>query len=107
MGALQYAMVYRNQLNSSVKITNRNIYARYGFLYKDFETGRWLFKEMLNPATRPIKSIPHKLDGITIYEYDTNVYNALPVNEMPNIDLRNSPVGYFVQSFSPNTLYRH
>lgn len=103
MGALQYAMVYRNQLNSSVKITNRNIYARYGFLYKDFETGRWLFKEMLNPATRPIKSIPHKLDGITIYEYDTNVYNALPANEMPNIDLRNSPVGYFVQSFSPNT----
>lgn len=103
MGALQYAMVYRNQLNAPVKITNRNIYARYGFLYKDFETGRWLFKELLNPSTRPLNPTPHKIDGMTIYEYDTNIYNALSGGENPTIDLRNSPVGYFVQSFSNDT----
>jgi hypothetical protein len=103
LGALQYAMVYRNRLNSPVKIKNRNIFARYGFLYRDFGSGLWRFTEILNPATQPLSINPHIRDGLTIYEYDTDVHSALDNGSSCTIDMRNTPTGYFVQSFSTDT----
>jgi len=103
LGALIYAMNYRNTATSLVKIKNRNIYARYGFLYKDVKSGLWRFKELLNPSTRPSDSKPNVVDGLTIYSYDTDVYNALPKGETPYLDLRATISGFFVQSFSQHT----
>lgn len=103
LGALDFAMKYRDTEYSTVKIKNRNIYGRYGFLIKDMKTGKWLFREMLNPNTTPVNMKPNVVDGLTIYEYDTDKYNALPEGDTAFLDLRETATGFFVQSFSDNT----
>lgn len=102
LGALQYALVYREQDQSNVKITNHNLQARYGILYHDpGSAGTWLFKELLNPSTKPLnKDNPHLREGITVYEYDTD---PDPDNITNIIDLNHTAKGYFVQSFSVDT----
>lgn len=102
-GALQYAMVYRDQENAPVKINNRNLQARYGILYRDFQTEEWAFKELLNPSTKPSVATPSRIHGLTVYQYDTDIYNALPEGEESIIDLRITNSGHIVQSFSANT----
>lgn len=104
LGALEYAMKYRDPAFSTVKIKNRNLYARYGFLYKDVKNSNaWVFKELLNPSVTPVNSKPNVVDGLTIYEYDTDKYNALPKGETTYLDLRETATGFFVQSFSDDT----
>lgn len=99
-GALQYAL--RLKKHSVISLKNRNLLARYGILYTDPLTFQWKFKEFLNPSTKPINSSPNVIDGLTIYEYDTDIENALEeVN--PYIDLSATPTGLFVQSFSSDT----
>lgn len=101
-GALQFATTYRDQTgNARIRIRNQNILARYGFLYYD-EPGHWTFKPMLDPSTQPLRSEPVIKDGMTIFEYDTNVYSADPFSTN-TIDLSHASVGYFVQSYSKDT----
>ncbi len=106
-GALQYALLYRERETSPVKIESPNLQARYGVLYKDTKN-LWVFKELFNPSTRPLnENKPHIKDGMTIYEYDSNIYNAdgkvRKEEERPTIDITNTPKVYFVQSYSANT----
>ncbi|MEM1319428.1 MAG: hypothetical protein AAGG75_04185 [Bacteroidota bacterium] len=100
-GALQYALRFRRQQFSSVSFKNRNLLARYGVLYTDPATFEWRFKELLNPSTTPIRENP-PVDGLTIFEYDTDRFNALN-GEEPYIDLSATATGFFVQSFSSDT----
>jgi hypothetical protein len=106
-GALQFAAVYRRRTaQARVRIHNRNLQARYGVLYDDpFDSGRLLFKELLNPSTRPLSPDPGVEDGITIYRYDTDVYDADPTNDgRPNhVDLSGTSEAWFVQSFAADT----
>lgn len=104
-GAMQYALLYRDQRTSSVKISNRNLQARYGLLYVDPVNGRWNFKELLNPSTRPISQEPIQKDGFTIYRYDSDIYDADPGNHNKGnfVNLSATAVAWFVQSFSFRT----
>lgn len=101
-GALQFALRFRDQRFSPVHIKNRNLLARYGILYTDPISFQPIFKELLNPSTKPVRAEPVFVDGLTIYEYDTNEYNALG-DEKPFIDMSATPTGFFVQSFSSDT----
>jgi len=101
-GALQFALLYRNQQYSPVKFKNRNLLARYGFLYRDPLTSKFVFKELLNPSTNPLNNNPITVDGLTIYEYDTDIENALNGGDS-YIDMSATATGYFVQSFSSDT----
>lgn len=101
-GALQFALHFRDRRFSRVRIKNRNLLARYGILYKDPVSFKHVFKEFLNPATQPINEQPVIVDGLTIYEYDTDKYNALAGKD-PFIDLSATPTASFVQSFSSDT----
>ncbi len=102
-GALKYATTYRNNLR--MNIINPNLQARYGVLYIDPIQDNWIFKELLNPATRPLKPKYESIDGVAIYEYDTDVYDADPGNDNRQnfLDLSFTSEGYFVQSYSLNT----
>ena len=100
-GALQYAYRFRKK-SSVVNFKNRNLLARYGIVYTDPETLKPTFKEFLNPSTQPLDNTPKKVDGLTIYEYDTDVHNALE-GDRPFINLSATAAGFFVQSFSPQT----
>ena len=103
-GALQFALHFRDQRFSPVVFKNRNLLARYGILYKDPRTFKFVFKEFLNPSTLPVNEDPIIIDGLTIYEYDTDISNALD-DESPFIDMSATPTGFFVQSFSSNTAH--
>lgn len=102
-GALKYATTYRD--NPRVRFVNPNLQARYGILYVDPRTNRLQFKELLNPGTRSINDKPIVREGFTIYQYDTDVFDADPGNDnRPNVvDLSLTPVAYFVQSYSLQT----
>lgn len=106
-GALQFAALYRRQgPRARVRIHNRNLQARYGILYNDpLDPGRLCFKELLNPSTRPISSEPVVEDGLTIFSYDTDVFDADPTNDHRSnfVDLSGTAVAYFVQSFAADT----
>jgi hypothetical protein len=106
-GALQFAALYRHQgPRARVRFHNRNLQARYGILYHDpAQPYRLLFKELLNPSTRPLSPDPVLEDGLTLYRYDTDVFDADPTNDhRPNfVDLGGTPVAYFVQSFAADT----
>ncbi|MCG8327286.1 MAG: hypothetical protein MI974_06345 [Chitinophagales bacterium] len=103
-GALQFALRFRDSRVSKVSFKNRNLLARYGVLYNDPDNPeqKYVFKEFLNPATRPIHEEPVVTNGLSIYEYDTDIANALN-GEEPFIDLSNTPTLLFVQSFSSDT----
>lgn len=102
-GALQYALNFRDMQVSNVSFKNRNLLARYGIIYNDPENyERKLFKEFLNPHTKPIHNEPLVINGLNIYEYDTDIANALN-GEDPFIDLTSTPTLFFVQSFSSDT----
>jgi len=100
-GAMQYAMTYRNTEDSLVKISSRNLLARYGVIYTNL-LGEKEFVELLNPSTRPISG-PVKKSGISVYQYDSDQYNALTIAGPAFVNMRNSKIGYFVQSFSTDT----
>ena len=103
-GALQFALMYRNQNESNVKFVNKNLQARYGFVYRNPESpGKWKFKELLNPNTPPIKKTER--DGMIINNYDTNIFDTDPQNNnKPNyINLSATKSFYFVQSYSDDT----
>lgn len=102
-GALNYAVEFRNEDLSSVKVTSRNLVARYGFLYKNPEDDKWEFLEVLNPSTDHLNLIPHNVSGLSVFEYDTDKKNAQGDPSKMYIDLSSTSVGYFVQSYSDNT----
>lgn len=106
-GALQFAALYRRQgPRARVRIHNRNLQARYGILHHDpLRPERLLFRELLNPSTRPLVADPVVEDGLTIYTYDTDVFDADPTNDHRQnfVDLSGTAVAYFVQSFAADT----
>ncbi len=105
-GALQFALRYRDS-SANVEFVNRNLQARYGVLYEDpSNVGLFRFKELLNPSTRALnEKKPHIKDGVHIYEYDTDEFDAVPSNDGNSnvVDLSNTVEGLFVQSFSVDT----
>ena len=104
-GALHYALLYRKHETSTVELTNSNLMARYGVLYNDPLTGAWEYKNLLDPSTRPLKQHPIIKDGMTIYEYDTDIYDADTGNNRKTnyIDMSNTVKGWFVQSYARDT----
>ena len=106
-GAMYYAMKFRKQNNTRTRFINKNLHARYGFMYKHPKDGKWEFCQLLNPDTKHIRKPVFK-DGQTIYQYDTNIHSESvsgkdPVLKTNTIDLSRTTTGYFVQSFSANT----
>jgi len=102
-GAMNYALKYRDETFSSVKLTSNNLMARYGFLYKDIERGQMAFLEVLNPSTKPLNLFPHRISGISVFEYDSNIHNVQGDPSLMKINMRDAVVGYFVQSYSLDT----
>lgn len=102
-GALYFATIYSDAA-SIVRIRNRNLYASYGVVYTKPD-GKTAYCELLNPTTKPTK-VPNLNDnttnGVYIYQYDTDRYNAHDRKEI-KLDLRGGPVAYFVQSYSNDT----
>jgi hypothetical protein len=106
IGATLFAELYRRQRSdSSVRFTRRNIHARYGLLHRDpLRPDQWVFTELLNPSTLPVSPEPIIHDGMVIYRYDTDLHDADPEDHGPNVvDLRQTPVAYFAQSFAADT----
>ena len=102
-GALYFATIYSDAA-SIVKIRNRNLYASYGIVYTKPD-GRTAYCELLNPTTRPTKAPNldnNSTNGVYIYQYDTDKYNAHDRKEI-KLDFRGSSVAYFVQSYSNDT----
>lgn len=107
-GALQFSLHCRGDMNPpKIEFVNRNLQARYGFIYIDPSDvgGGYRFKELLNPSTESLnEDAPHFANGITIFKYDTDKFDADPGNNKPNvIDLTNTVTGYFVQSYAKDT----
>lgn len=103
-GALHFATTYSSEA-SAVRIFNRNIYASYGILYKDIR-GIYQYMELLSPSTKPIMEPnleANSTNGVYIYEYDTDKFNAQGNSRGSFVDLRNSPKAFFVQSYSQDT----
>lgn len=103
-GALHFATTYSSEA-SAVRILNRNIYASYGLLYKDIR-GNYQYMELLSPSTKPIREPnleTNSTNGVYIYEYDTDRFNAQGNSRGACVDLRNSPKAFFVQSYSQDT----
>ena len=103
-GALHFATTYSSEA-SAVRILNRNIYASYGILYKDIR-GIYQYLELLSPSTKPIREPnleANSTNGVYIYEYDTDKFNAQGKSRGLFVDLRNSPKAFFVQSYSQDT----
>lgn len=103
-GALNFATTYSSEA-SAVRILNRNIYASYGILYKDIR-GIYQYMELLSPSTKPIREPnleTNSTNGVYIYEYDTDRFNAQGNSHGAFVDLRNSPKAFFVQSYSRDT----
>jgi hypothetical protein len=98
-GALQYALLYRDQKTAGIKFKSRNLNARYGFLYKDPYKNIWRFKELLNPSTPPSNPKPHFNNGMIIYEYDTDKLQGRKYT----INMSATATAYFVQSYSSDT----
>ena len=102
-GALYFATIYSDDA-SIVKIRNRNLYASYGVVYTKPD-GKTAYCELLNPSTKPTK-LPdfdkNSKNGVYIYEYDTDRYNAHDRKEI-RLDLRAGAIAYFVQSYSNDT----
>lgn len=102
-GALYFATIYSDSA-SIVKINNRNLYASYGVVYTRAD-GKTAYCELLNPKTKPTKSPnleDNSTNGVYIYQYDTNRYNAHNTNEI-RLDMRGGSVAYFVQTYSNDT----
>lgn len=104
-GALHFATTYSNE-SSAIRILNRNIYASYGLLFKNIR-GEFQYLELLSPKTKPTRE-PNldaiSTNGVYIYEYDTDKFDAQDmVNKKTFVDLRNSPIAFFVQSYSQDT----
>lgn len=102
-GALNYAVEFRNTDYSSVEMISRNLMARYGFLYRNPGNSRWEFLEVLNPSTSSLNFMPHRVYGLSIFEYDTDRKNAQGDPAKMTIDLSRTAVCYFVQSYSTDT----
>lgn len=106
-GALYFATLYSNDA-TTIKIYNRNIYASYGVIYTKID-GTTGYCKLLSPNTQAIVE-PNMLesntkDGVYIYQYDTDIYNASGErNTKSELDLRNSSTAYFVQSYSDDTV---
>ena len=102
-GALYFATIYSDAA-SIVKIRNRNLYASYGVIYTKPD-GKTAYCELLNPRTKPTKAPnldDNSTNGVYIYQYDTDRYNAHDRKEM-RLDLRGGSMAYFVQSYSNDT----
>ena len=102
-GALYFATIYSDAA-SIVKIRNRNLYASYGVVYTKPD-GKTAYCELLNPTTKPTKAPnldDNSTNGVYIYQYDTDRYNAHDRKEI-KLDLRGGSVAYFVQSYSNDT----
>lgn len=108
-GALNYAALIKQSKN--VEIENPNLQSRYGLLYKpvDDSENDWKFLELLNPSTKPINETqylqrtPTKRDGVTIYEYDTDMFDAAGEENDGKgnfVNLSATIESHFVQSFS-------
>lgn len=101
-GALQFAALYSHE-GSIVKVNTRNIYASYGLIYKDVN-GNIAYKELISPTTKPVKPPKEGVfpeDGISVYEYDSDIYCADgSKNREQRVDLRGCPLAFFVQNFS-------
>lgn len=102
-GALYFATIYSDAA-SIVKIRNCNLYASYGIVYTKPD-GKTAYCELLNPTTKPTKAPnldDNSTNGVYIYQYDTDRYNAHDRKEI-KLDLRGGSAAYFVQSYSNDT----
>lgn len=102
-GALRFATVF-NQRGSSIRFINKNLMARYGILYRD-RNGKYAFKELLNPTTKPSKQDPIEVHGMRIFEYDTDIYcaedsNDLHVQRPLIIDCSATDTAQLIQTYS-------
>lgn len=102
-GALYYAALYGKR-NSSVKLTNHNIFARYGVLYTDIQN-KWRYQPLIDKHTRSTShntAATGQRNGLQIFTYDTDIYSAENNNQYIEIDMRNTIVAYLVQCYSTN-----
>lgn len=103
-GAMYYATLYGND-GSIINLENRNIYASYGVIYVNAQ-GHTRYQELINASTEPIGVTTQQTaqcNGIQIYSYDTKVHSADEFARDITVDLRNTPMAYLVQSYSPDT----
>lgn len=92
------------------KLKNKNIYAQYGVMFR--AGSGWSWVKLIDTHTRPINEDTAVLsqDGFTIYEYDSSIYNASPVQivgeggpvEM-EMDFTGVSAAFLLQSYSKDT----
>lgn len=102
-GALYYATLYGKR-TSSVILSNRNIYAKYGVLYVD-RKNRWQYQPLIDANTRTTKrsiATTGQQNGMQIFTYDTDRFSADTTIDDITIDMRNTIEAYLVQCYSPD-----
>lgn len=102
-GALYYAALYGKR-TSSVVLSNKNIYAKYGVLYVD-RMNKWQYQPLIDMNTRTTKrtiSNTAQQNGMQIFTYDTDRFSADNTTDNINLDMRNTIEAYLVQCYSPD-----
>jgi hypothetical protein len=92
-------------------LKNKNVYAQYGLIFKNGDQWRW--EKLIDTNTQPVNTSNPILseDGMTIYEYDSDVYDASSANDFGTVnrgnrkrDFSSVSLVYVVQSYSSDTL---
>lgn len=102
-GALYYATLYGKR-TSSVMLSNKNIYAKYGVLYVD-RKNRWQYQPLIDATTKTTKrSLANtgQQNGMQIFTYDTDRFSADTTKDDITVDMRNTIEAYLVQCYSPD-----
>lgn len=102
-GALYYATLYGKR-TSSVILSNKNIYAKYGVLYVN-RKNRWQYQPLIDANTKSTKrsvTITGQQNGMQIFTYDTDRFSADNTVDDITLDMRNTIEAYLVQCYSPD-----
>lgn len=102
-GALYYAALYGKH-TSSVVLSNKNIYAKYGVLYED-RKNKWTYQPLIDSETKSTRRSVAKTgqqNGMQIYTYDTDRFSADKTTNDICLDMRNTVEAYLVQCYSPD-----
>lgn len=92
-------------------LKNKNVYAQYGLIFKNGDQWRW--EKLIDTNTQPVNATNPVLtdDGMTIYEYDSDQYDATSDSDfgklnrsVRNRDFTSVSLVYVVQSYSADTL---
>lgn len=93
-------------------LKNKNVYAQYGLMFKVGNTWHW--EKLIDTNTIPTNLDEAVLsdDGMTIYEYDSDIHDASGVSEIGSFNSRRNrkrdftsiSMVYVLQSYSANTL---